>query len=176
MSDVIIWGAIAAAVLVGIAIARKKKNEAAERAGSLDSDTKDHSIPDYQNILDAYGELLEEDPPSASLLYDVNALPYSKDSIKEACIWAISETNDNALVQALKFSYLRLANYQENIQKDLQENSIETYYGTVDSDSIDMEKYTKWLGFHQERMPIVDREMETLSDELKEITQPLEAV
>ena len=165
MSDTIIWGILAAAVLVGVVLVIKKKKNAAPVHSKKEPETS----PDYQHIINTYGELLEEEPPVPSLLYDVDTLPLSKDIIKEACLWAIKQTDDTDTLDALKFSYLRLANYQEGIQQALLENGIEPFYGIVDPESIDMEKYLKWLKFHQERMPIVNQEMIELSDELKEI-------
>ena len=164
MSDVIIWGIIAAAGLAGVILARKTNKDTA----GVHAKKRPESTPDYQHIINGYGELLEEKPPVSSLLYDVDTLPFSKDSIKEACLWAIRQTSDEDMLETLQFSYLRLANYQENIQQELRENGIEAYYGAVDPDSIEMEKYLKWLEFHQERMPIVNQEMGEFSDDLKE--------
>ena len=154
-----------------------KYNLANNHSKSCISVTKEKDL-EYAEVIESYGKLLEKNPPSPVLVYDVSKLPYPKDTIKRACLWGLENTDDISMVNALKFGYVSLANYQDNIDSDILSENIESFYDILNNyedhsndlfteSPTKMESYLKWLVFHEKRMPFVENEIANLQEQIK---------
>lgn len=130
----------------------------------------------YKQIVNDYGRLKGENPEIPGLLYDAYKLPHPKEKIKEACIWALKNTDDVEMIRALIDGYIELANYQDGIEDLLVKLDIKTFYELGDNTSAllkggdeskpDAGSIVKWFDFHKERKPIIEREVSLLKNEL----------
>lgn len=122
----IAFGCAAYAMLKGIS-ATGVANKLADRRQS-------HSIQsgnEAERIVQAYGEFLETNAPTPGTVADISKLPFPKEKIKQALLYAIKTSDDSELVSAMKTTYILLADWQEGVgNEDIG----------LDSSKIDMSK------------------------------------
>ena len=69
----------------------------------------------FIKIVQAYGKVLEESQIGLGIVADIKELPFSKEQIKKAIIFAINNTDDVKMKEQLKVGYISLADWQENV-------------------------------------------------------------
>ena len=67
-----------------------------------------------RKVLD-YARFLEHSPPMPGRVMDASRLPHSKRKLKQALLMCISNTGDARLEEHLKYGYLMLSAFQEDV-------------------------------------------------------------
>lgn len=70
---------------------------------------------DFKKIIDAYGIVMKTSLPAPGTVADVTKLPYPKQQIKDALIAGARSTDDSQNKEIVKYAYVELANWQENV-------------------------------------------------------------
>jgi hypothetical protein len=65
-----------------------------------------------REVIQNYGAVLEE-RTALGTIRDINSLPYSKDRIKEALLYALRVTLDSSMRERLRSAYILLADFQQ---------------------------------------------------------------
>lgn len=73
------------------------------------------AAPEFVQVIQAYGAVLEAGAPALGTVIDSSKLPYPKQKIKEAIISALRSTDDPNIKEHLKFGYVQLAGWQDGV-------------------------------------------------------------
>jgi len=65
-----------------------------------------------REVIQEYGAVLEE-RTALGTIRDINSLPYSKDRVKEALLYALRVTIDPSMRERLRSAYVLLADFQQ---------------------------------------------------------------
>lgn len=125
------WASIPAAIAIFFALQsisatwianeleyRETKMERRPRA-QIDATNLEGGRPDTvdtaEDVIGMFGEILATAAPAPGCVADSDELPYSKDRIKQSIISVLQNTSDQRLCEQLKFAYVSLADWQENV-------------------------------------------------------------
>ena len=77
-------------------------------------DAEQQRVNDIQ-IVEAFGAMLEREPPDPTLIYDVKRLPFAKVEIQEALLRLSETETDGSYVSHMQMALLALARYQSGV-------------------------------------------------------------
>ena len=138
---------------------------------SLTSPAADTMPPDAATrIIQEYGAVLRESAPGPGCIADVRNLPHSKERIKQALVFGLRVTKDPELREQLKFGYLSLADWQEEVGPN--NLGIDPTNWDPAADPMQLAKQISAQGELLEKWkPLVRAEQEALEIELKQLGQ-----
>lgn len=71
-----------------------------------------------KTIVQGYGAVLESSAPAPGCVADIRGLPYPKERIKQALVFALRVTQELQVREQLKVAYISLADWQEGVGGD----------------------------------------------------------
>lgn len=119
-----------------------------------------------EKIIQDYGAVLEKQAPRPGCVADEERLPYLKKDIKKALMLGMKVATNNDTIELLKFGYLEIANWQNNVGLNNQGLDMTK----IDLNGDPMAAINKFQELREEQgkwTEIVAAEKETLEKELE---------
>lgn len=126
------------------------------------------SEQDAEEIIQAYGAVLQTQVPTPGCVADISKLPFPKEKIKTALIIGLKATNDKEMKEMLKVAYIQLADWQEGGGESDQ--GLDLSNMNIDDDPRKLAEQVLAQGSsHEKWKPVVQAEQEKLKQELVSI-------
>jgi hypothetical protein len=121
-----------------------------------------------EEIIQAYGSVLQTQAPTPGCVADTSKLPFPKERIKTALIIGLKATTDRRMREMLKVGYIQLADWQEGVGETDQGLDLSNI--NLNDDPAKLVQQVLAQGSSNEKwQSVVQAEQETLKQELVEL-------